>query len=96
MAYSQGSRGGKRAKRKMRSRKQSKMSQAGAERLIQRALKSKGKGSVTRIWGMAKQAAAAGNIGVASSLGSIARKRGNFAYKIKNNAGFQVQKAIGL
>ena len=96
MAYTSGSRGQKRASRKLRSRKQSKMSQAGAERLIQRALRAKGPGSVKRVWGMAKQSAAAGNIGVASSLGQIARKKSTFAWKMKNKPGFSTLKSIGL
>ncbi len=66
-----------------KTRKLNRTSFASAERVKQRALGSKGKGSVARIWAMARSAGYRGQIGLAGELVAIAKKRVSFAKRIK-------------
>lgn len=62
-----------------KTRKLNAISSGAVKRTIDKALRAKGKGSVTRIWGMAKSAGYRGQIGLATSLGRIAQSKAGYA-----------------
>ena len=54
-----------------------------AKRMVNSALRAKGKGSVTRVWRQSRNAARAGNIALAVSLGNIAKRKAAYASRMK-------------
>lgn len=66
-----------------KSRKLNRTSKAANKRIIQRALRAKGKGSVTRVWGMSRSAGFRGQPKLATSLGRIAMGKAAYARRKK-------------
>ncbi len=64
-------------------RKRPKKSPFESKKMINAALRAKGKGSVKRAWNMAKSAAKKGQIGLAVSLGNIAKSKASYASRKK-------------
>ncbi|WBL20760.1 hypothetical protein [Zunongwangia sp. HRR-M8] len=73
-----------RRRRSQRSRRTSTgIQSSNAKRMVNSALRAKGKGSVTRVWRQSRNAARAGNIGLAVSLGNIAKRKAAYASRMK-------------
>ncbi len=65
-----------------------------AKQMIRIALRAKGKGSVALVWRMARKAAKANNINLASSLGVIAKQKSAHAYKMKKDPFYRGEKSL--
>lgn len=79
MAYSRR----KRTPRRRRTYKRTQSNSTSSKRIVKSALRAKGKGSVTRVWRQSRSAARAGNIGLAVSLGNIAKRKAAYASRMK-------------